>query len=45
VVLTVGLAVFWLMNDKEEEYKVIAYFVLAIGAITSLFFLWKVKEP
>lgn len=45
VVLTLGLAVFFFMKNKEEEYKIIAELVLVIGAMTSLFFIWQVREP
>lgn len=45
VVLTLGLAVFFFMKNKEEEYKIIAELVLVIGAVTSLFFVWQVREP
>ena len=45
VVLTLGLAVFFFMKNKEEEYKIIAELVLIIGAMTSLFFIWQVREP
>jgi hypothetical protein len=44
VVLGLGLAVFSLMKNKEQEFKVIALCVLAIGCATSIFFLTNIKE-
>ena len=44
VVLGLGLAVFTLMKEKEQEFRVIAFCVLVIGFMTSIFFLSQVKE-
>lgn len=44
MVLTAGLAVFYLMNDKELEYKLISYLVIGLGMATSLFFLYFIRE-
>lgn len=44
VVLGLGLAVFTFMEEKEQEFRVIAFCVLVIGCVTSVFFLSQVKE-
>jgi hypothetical protein len=44
VVLGVGFAVFSLMKNKEQEFKVIALCALAIGCASSIFFLTNIKE-
>ena len=43
-VLGLGLVVFSTMSNKLLEYKIIAYTVLAIGFIASIFFIIKINE-
>lgn len=43
MVLTIGLVVFYLMDDKELEYKLISYIVIGVGLATSAFFLYFVR--
>ena len=44
VVLAVGLMIFTIMKNKFLEYKIIAYVALALGVLTSLYFIIRINE-
>lgn len=42
-VLTLGLCVFSMMNNKEAEYQLISVLVILVGLCCSFFFLYQVN--
>lgn len=44
-VLGIGLIIFSTMHDKDLEYRIISYLVVALGIVASLFFVVKINEP
>lgn len=45
IVLILGLIIFSSMADRSLEISLISYIVVIVGAITSIFFIFKIDEP
>ena len=44
-VLGMGLIIFSTMHDRKLEYKVIAYTMISMGVVASIFFIKVIDEP